>query len=196
MRYFKFAYILLIFASCKGQGNLKEYKFSQVGWTLKIPADSKFLDSAQFDTISQKAINAINKTYNTQVDFSGLKSLFIIRQGQYNVMGSTINLYDSALFKTWQESYSATKKMLMKIIEDQAPGVTVIDTESSFEIIDGLRFEKVFLKTFYPEQNLTMNIYWFYRKQNEYDFSINISYTEEKIGKQYLGIIKNSKFNK
>jgi len=163
---------------------------------LRIPASSKFLDSAQFDTISRKAVNAINQTFDADFSFKDIKSLFIIRDGEFNLLGSTINVFDTTLGLTWEQSYAASKQQVMQVINEQAPAVKIIDTLSSYEVIDGIRFEKLYIKTFYPDQKLTMNSYWFYRKQNIYDFSINISYTDEKIGKQFLNLIKDSRFGK
>jgi hypothetical protein len=196
MRHFSLIVLLFALASCKGQDTINEYNFPQVDWTLRIPATSKFLDSAQFDTISRKAVNAINKTYDVDFSFKDIKSLFTIRQGQFNLLGSTINLFDTTLGMTWEQSYAASKEMVIQVINDQAPAVKIIDTLSSYQVIDGLRFEKLYLRTFYPDQNLTMNTYWLYRKQNEYDFSISISYTDDLIGKQFLDLIKDSRFSK
>ena len=196
MKHFKLIFFIFVFANCKGQETLKEYKFPQVDWTLKIPAKSKFLDSAQFDTISRKAVNAISKTYGIDFSFKDVQSLFTIRQGNYNLFGSTINLFDTTLNMSWEDSYQMSKQMLFKVIEEQTQQVKIIDSLSGYIIVDGIRFEKLYLKTFYPNQKLTMNTIWFYRKQNEYDFSINISYTDENMGKDYLDIFTNSTFVK
>jgi hypothetical protein len=189
--------VLLTFLSCKGQDPTKELKIPEVGWTLFIPTDSKILNAAQFDTIKRKFVNAMNNTYGTsEQDFQQVRPLFTIRQGQFNLFNSTINPYDSSLFSTWQESYTASKHMLIDLINKQGPGIKIVDTASSTETIDGLMFQKFYLKTSYPSQNLTMNTYWFYRKQGNYDFSINVAYTDENVGKKYLDILRKSKFDK
>jgi hypothetical protein len=196
MRIFGLIFILLAFVNCKGQDISKEYHFPQVGWTVRMPATSKLLSAAQFDTILSKAVAAINQTYDADFSFDGMTPLFTIREGQYNIIGSTINVFDTTSGMTPEESYAYSKQMMMEVINEKAPAVRIIDTLSSFEIIDGLRFEKLTLKTFYPALNLTMITVWLYRKQNIYDFSINISYTDEKIGVEFLNLIKASKFNK
>lgn len=189
--------ILLTFFGSKGQTLTKELKIREVGWTLFIPTDANFLNAAQFDTIRQKAVNAMNKAYGvTDKEFKQLKPLFTIRQGQFNIFGSTLNPYDSSMFDNWQESYAASKLMMMDLFKQQGPNLEVADTASSTETIDGLTFEKFYIKTIYPQRNLTMNTYWFYRKHDNYDFSINISYTDETVGKKFLDIVKNSKFDK
>src|SRR5687767_11556883 len=99
--------ILLTFFNCKGQTLSKELKIREVGWTLFIPTDANFLNAAQFDTVQQKAVNAMNKAYNvSEEDFKEVKPLFTIRQGQFNIFGSTLNPYDSTMFDNWQESYT------------------------------------------------------------------------------------------
>jgi hypothetical protein len=139
----------------------------------------------------------MNKAYSvTDEEFKQVKPLFTIRQGQFNIFGSTLNPYDSSMFETWQQSYAASKLMMMDLFKQQGPDLKVADTSSSTQTIDGLVFEKFYIKTVYPSQNLTMNTYWFCRKHDKYDFSINISYTDENIGKKYLDIVKNSKFDK
>lgn len=189
--------IILTFFSCKGQTPIKELKIREVGWTLFIPTNANFLNATQFDTIQQKAVNAMNKAYGvSEDDFKQVKPLFTIRQGQFNIFGSTINPYDSSMFDTWQQSYAASKLMIMDLFKQQGPDLKVVDTASSTDIINGLTFEKFYIKTIYPRQNLTMNTYWLYRKHDKYDFSINISYTDESVGRKFLEIVKNSKFDK
>src|SRR5688572_1756448 len=115
MRHFKLIIILFSFVSCKGQDTLKEYKFPEVDWTLRIPAKSNFLDSAQFDIISKKEVNAINQTYDVDFSIKDVKSLFTIRQGQFNLLGSTINVFDTTLGMTWEQFYAASKQMIMQV---------------------------------------------------------------------------------
>ena len=196
MRHLIIFLLLPILVGCNAQNPTKEFIFKEVGWTLFIPATSNFLDSAQFDTIQRKAVNAINSTYNADIDFNEVRPLFTIRQGQFNIFGSTLNPYDSTLFKTWEESYKASKEMIVDLINQQGPEIRIVDTASSTEQIDGLTFETFYLKTVYPQKNLTMYSYWFYRKINNYDFSINVSYVDESIGRNYLSIVKASKFSK
>ena len=189
--------IVLAFFNGIGQTPVRELKIPEAGWTLFIPTDSKFLTTGQFDTIKRKAVDALNNAYGTSAeDFDEVKPLFTIRQGQFNIFGSTRNPYDSSLFDTWKESYEVSKLMIIDLFKQQGPDLKVTDTASSTEIIDGLSFEKFYIKTFYPKRNLTMKTYWYCRKYGNYDLSINISYTDESIGKNYLDILRNSKFEK
>ena len=190
--------ILLTCFSYKGQSQVKELKIEEVGWTLFIPTDANFLNAAQFDTLQQKAVTAVNKAWGIPEEEykESFKPLFTIRQGGFNIFGSTLNPYDSSMFDTWQESYAMSKRMMMGLFNQQGSDLKVVDTASSKETIDGLTFERFYIKTYYPKLNLTMNTYWFYRKHGNYDFSINISYTEDDIGKKYLDIVRNSKFHK
>lgn len=190
--------ILLLFLTvftlqCKGQDTLKQLFFPELGWTIKLDP-SKFADTIQFQSIAQKANKAINQTYNTDLDLiNAVHPLFTIVDGNYNLFASTINAFDSTLFNTWQQSYAASKKLIIDVLNNQA-GIKIIDTLSGREMIDGLRFETFRMKTLYPDKKIIMTTYWFYRKQNQYDFSVNISFTDEQKGKMFLDIFRNSKF--
>lgn len=185
---------LLTILNCEGQDSSKQFFFPQVGWTI-IANPTKFADSSLFNSITRKANSAMNDTYGTDIDLAKeVHSLFTIIDGNYNLFGSTINLFDSSIFPTWELSYLASKQMILNVLENQSPALKILDTLSGYEIIDGLRFEKFYMKTFYPSQSLTMNTYWFYRKQNQYDFSINISFTDDEKGKLFLEILRKSRF--
>jgi hypothetical protein len=198
MKHFSSLLIILTFCACKAQTSTKQLRITEIGWTLQIPTDANFLNSSQFDTLQRKVIKSVNDAYDVSSDeeFKKVRALFTIRKGQFNFINSSINHYDSALSDTWQNAYAKSKDMLFDLLEKQKPELQVIDTSTSVEIIDGLEFEKLYIKTFYPRQKLTMFSYWFYRKHDNYDFSVNISYIDEFIGKQYLEILRSSKFDK
>jgi len=196
MRLTAILFIVLSLASCNAQQVSNKLKFKEVGWTLYIPTGSQLLSTAEFDSIKTKAVTRINNTYGTSETLNEIRPLFTITDKRYNTFNSTINLYDSTMFKSWEESYEASKEMLIDLLNKQGGEVIVSDTSSAVEKIDGLQFQRFDFKTIYPKQNLTMHTYWFYRKQGIYDFSINISFTDVQIGKQYLEIVRNSKFEK
>lgn len=190
--------VLILFPvlHCQGQDTARQVFFSEVGWRLTVNP-SKFADTSLFNSVAQKANGAINNTFGTDVDLlKQIHPLFTIIDGNYNIFGSTINLFDSSLFRSWELSYEASKQMILNVLENQAPAVQILDTLSGQEIVDGLKFERFYLKTFYPGQKLTMNTYWFYRKQNQYDFSVNISYTDPQKGQMFLDVFRKSRFIK
>ncbi|NTS39813.1 hypothetical protein HRG84_02755 [Flavisolibacter sp. BT320] len=178
-----------------GQTTTKELYFKEVGWTLAVPLNSDIVPSYQIDSL-QKETNAKLKRYNTiQIPFSEIKTLFLFRSRLYNTIAAQINHYDSTSFMDWQQSYDASKIVLLSMFESMKPAMQVLDTAAGTEIIGGLRFERLYIKTYYPGNNVTLHTLWYYRKHDIYDFSINITYTDETFGKQYSELLASSRFD-
>ena len=183
---------IFYFISCKGQDKTKKLNFPQVGWTLSIPANSDFLTALQFDSLQ----NATKNKTDLNIELSKDEVLFVIRKNNYNYFGSSVTVFDSANFKNWETSYSFYKKSLIDLFLSKADQITLLDTASSIEKIDGLTFQKFYTKTAYPNQNLTLENYWYYRKQGNLELSINILFDNKKNGDAYLELLTGSKFKK
>jgi len=181
-----------IFFSCKGQDKTKELKFTQVGWTLPIPENSDFLSPTQFDSLQ----TATKKKTNLDFELSESEVLFLIRKDAYNYFGSSITAFDTTNFKTWESAYSFEKKTVVDIIKSNEPLILLLDSASSTENIDGLIFQKFYMKTSYPRQNLILENYWYYRQQDNLEFSINVTFNNKDIGNNYLTLLRASKFDK
>jgi len=187
-----FLLCIFYFISCKGQDKTKELKFPQVGWTLSIPSNSDFLTTAQFDSLQ----NATKKKTDLNIELSKDEVLFVIKKDNYNYFGSSVTAFDTSNFKIWETSYAFYKKSLVDLLLSKSDLITLLDTSSSIEKIDGLTFQKFYTKTAYPKQNLILENYWYYRKQGSLELSINILFDNKKNGDQYLELLKSSKFDK
>jgi hypothetical protein len=187
-----FIFCAFYFFSCKGQDKTKEFEFPKVGWTLYVPENSDLFTASQFDSLKI----ATEKKVNRSLGLSQSDVLFIVKKDMYNFWGSTITALDTSNFKTWQSSYDNQKKAVIDVIKSNAPSISLLDTVSSTENIDGLTFQKFYLKTSYPSLNLTLENYWYYRLQNGLEFSINITFNNKDIGNSYLSLLRASKFDK
>lgn len=184
--------LIFNFLICKGQDKTKELKFSQVGWTLNIPEKSDLLSTDQFDSLQ----NATKNKTNLNLELSQSEVLFIIRKDTYNFFGSSVTAFDTINFKNWESSYSYYKEIVVDLIKSKEPLIILLDTASSTENIDGLIFQKFYTKTSYPKQNLILENYWYYKKQGDLEFSINITFDNSDIGNNYLTLLRASKFDK
>ena len=187
-----YIFCIFYFFSCKGQDKTKELIFQQVGWTLLIPENSDFLTTSQFDSLQ----NATKKKTDLNFEISKSEVLFVIRKDAYNYFGSTITAFDTTNFKTWEDAYFYEKKMVVDLIKSKEPLILILDSLSSTENIDGSIFQKFYIKTSYPRQNLILENYWYYRKQENLEFSINITFNNKEIGNKYLSLLRASKFEK
>jgi hypothetical protein len=160
--------------------------FEEVGWTIKFPKDFNQFDSLLSENMKK---NAKQENFSSQY-----KQLFSVRKGNFNCFTSTINPYP-ATNNTWEKSFEISKQLLISQLEKFGTKIQIMDTATSVDNIDGVKFMKFFTKIYYTEQKLVLNSYWYYRKRGDYDLSITIGYDDEKIGLSYLKILKESKFN-
>jgi hypothetical protein len=187
---------IVIFASllnCNGQTKIKQLFFSQIGWTLSFPEDSKLLSWQQIDSFQNATAGKIK---TTDYKLTTGEVLFVIRRDENNFFSSNITAFDSSHFKTWESSYSYAKENLLEIIESGKRIVTLVDTATSTEIIDGILFQKFFMRTKYPNQEIIRDTYWYYTEKKGIELSINISFADSIIGNKYLSVLRASKFDK
>jgi hypothetical protein len=187
---------LLIFASflsCYGQPKERQLYFPQVNWTLSFPKNSEFFSWKQFDSLQNETAN---KLKSRDYLFTQQEVLFIIKNGDNNFFGSTITPIDSLNFQTWESSYANSKKQILYLLQSRKTIITVLDSTYSVEQIDQKLFQRFYIKTFYPQTNITRETYWYYREEKGIELSINISFNDSIIGNKYLSLLRESKFDK
>ena len=173
--------------SGRGQVTSKQdhqFQFPQVGWKIKVPSDFTIMDSAQVAAMDDKSAT----------DFGTTKTLISFTKGQYNFFSSTITPFDPERDGDWNEVNSKLKNVILETLRTQASAIK-IDTSSSVETIDGLEFHKFQITTTY-QNKLVMNTLRYRRLHKGFDYGINISYTDENVGKELQLILASSKFDK
>ena len=188
--------LIFIFKHSNSQLDIREVYFPEVGWTIDVPKHSNYSDSLQIERLLKELKESSKEEIGVDINLEGQKTLFVTRNGTYNFFGSTIAVYDSTEFKTWDDFYKESISVLIQIVKNQEPGIKMIDTVSSKVYIDGLLFDKFCFKSQYPDYNLELQNCWYCRFHDNYIFSINIAYKDDNIGLQYINIINSSKFDK
>lgn len=61
-------------------------------------------------------------------------------------------------------------------------------------MIDGLPFQRYYIKTFYPKTGTTLYTYHYARQIRGYHLMIIISYDDKAVGQQYVSMLKASTF--
>lgn len=183
--------------SCSGQeksADTKEYSFPQVGWKIKVPTDFTILDSNQVNELNRKGVSAVEKTFDTTLDTHDTKTLITVKKGDVNYLSSTIIPFDEARDGSWSEASSNLKMALAQTFTTQMPGIK-LDTSSSTKNIDGVDFQQFHLVVTYPNSKV-LHTYMYSALRNGFDYGISVSYTDDKIGKQLMDIVDDSKFDK
>ena len=169
-----------------GQDSTKQIQFSQIEWKLSVPAIKNIRSSITQDTITQ-----ISPTY--------IKERVNIEKNEYNNCLIKVKPSEPNSLKAMPdaEAWNQSKKIIAFTYTQQGSDVKFIDTVSSFEIIDGVRFDIFFYKI-KPTKYTTINIYILHATNDLHDINIDISYDDSNIvlGNQFLEIIRRSKFDR
>jgi hypothetical protein len=186
--------VMFIIGCTAAQKKTKQYKFSEVGWTIEVPGTFEVMDSSQSKKTQDRGRKAIEDTYDTPLDFSSTRTLITLSGGRFNTLYATVTPFDPSVDGEWNEACEGLKQILMETFSSQAP-TAVIDTSSSVEEIDKLKFDRFYMKITLPNK-LVLHSFLYSRLHRGYDFGINFTYTDEKIGKQMKEIIVTSRFDK
>ena len=202
-----FITLIFCFYICKAQ-NEDSIKFKAVGWTLAMPIDANELDRAIFQGIKDGIQYSDTIDYRPILQPQVYAPLFSINK-ETEIMGSHNNklTYNNGFwatiskmdYNTWQASYTSLKKIQNNWISEMENRGNIIhyDTTSLIENIDGLIFQKFYIKSIDKSgKSPTDYNYWYYTYQNNYELQIYINYFDEKLGEEYLRILKSSKFQK
>jgi len=192
-----FTYILLLlFISCHVRINEKEYKFTKVGWTLKVPLDLEITDSLTLKEINADGQKLVEKTYDTDIDISATSSLISFKKGSDNVFSSSITSFDTVKDGNWIEHVQFLKEIMVNTLKESTADIESIkmDTSTSVKKIDNLFFNRFKLKLNVPYKKIIhLDLYSLLRRG--YDFGITIVYQDEKVGKRFYKILRASKFD-
>jgi hypothetical protein len=174
--------VSLIIVACQGLPNKDKGVYKEVGWTVHFPKNYNISDSLLIEK-------------NNKNSSGYLKTLFAVRQNNYNSFVATVNPYESNE-ATWEESFEVSKRTMIDQIKFMGPNILTIDTSSTTELIDKLKFLKFNLVTFYSALNLTLNTSVYYRKIGNLDLVITLGFQDKEIGKEYKNILLKSQFEK
>jgi len=184
--------LTIIIQSCNSQPSpRKEVYNKDFNWTITIPENFDPVSAEQWAKIQNKGADAIEKTYDEKVD-NRSKTIFVFKNDQFNYFESNYQPYDIAIDGDYIESCKNVKEILYQTFLTQIPGVK-IDTTTSTETIDNLKFRTLKMNVTYPN-NQTLNIFMFSRLFNKKEFSVNIMFMDKTKGELMLNSWRRSKF--
>jgi len=160
-------------------------------WTVTIPKNFRELSESEWDKVEDKGMDAFENVYGEEVE-NRATTLFAYKSGKFQTFESNYQIYDLEKDGDYSESNREVNKMMYETFEETMPNVT-LDSISSKEIIDGLEFDRFEINIDFPN-GIEMTTVGFSRLFNDKDFTINIVYTKESVGKELIGNILNSKF--
>jgi hypothetical protein len=186
MTSFKILVLQLISLTIFGQDSIKGIQFSQIDWKLSVPLNANIHSSIRQDTIKQIASNYV-------------KERVIIEKDKYNTCSIKVKPSEPDSLKAMPdaEAWEQSKKIIALTYTQRDSETKFLDSVSSFEVIDGVQFDIFFYKI-KPANYSIFNVYIFHAKYDLHDINIDFSYDDSNLdlGKQFLEIIRSSKFDR
>lgn len=179
--------ITILLIGCKNE-KTRPVNISQIGWTLPVPLDISFRDSA-FDK------NGILKDSLWERDPGSKERVEIlwIKNDQDNYFNAIVYA-DSSNPKAWKKKTIDDSRYYFSIIAS-TPDMRVMDSSIAVKTFDGVEFQEEFIN--YRKKRTDMSwSYQYSRRYKNYAIYINVRFTDKKIGKRYLKMIRNSTFEK
>ncbi len=170
-----------------------KYTCSEIGWQTMLPKDWNMLTKEQLNDMNAKGKDLLEKSTGQQVDMSAVKELVNMRKDKFNSFLSTIEHYDSTLFRSVSEYNSYIDKMITNAYTSK--NIKFDDKEDS-EQIDGVMFQTLELHLYAPgSDNIILTQKMFSAILHGYGFSMTINYNNDADKQTLMNVVNSSTFN-
>lgn len=180
---------VLLAISCTA--NVKEYRFDEVGWTIKVPNEFEMLDDTSISGINELGKEVI-ANQNDNLGYNNSKTLFCIRNGNFNYLSAAITPVTEEYVQSFNNGNKALKDFMYTNMKQQMQEAQ-IDTVSSHENLNNKDFDRFDLHINFPYKP-TMSIKLYSAIVNQFELGITVAYVDESIGKKFTSIIQRSSF--
>lgn len=189
-----FAFILLIpcYAFC--QQPEKVYTFSQVSWTITLPASFTLIEAAEDSARMARGKKAIEDANNLEVIASSTVTLISAIKDKFNYFNSTISPFDTKKDGEYSVVNQELKKLVYNTMAVKMPS-GVIDSATSTQEVDGIVFDKFTLSISIP-QKISFKMVLMTKLYKGFQFGITYLYLDDKTKEEIETMLKNSKFDK
>ena len=171
----------------------KELYDEQFEWRITLPDDFEEVSSEEWKRLQQTGEDAIEDTFNEEIE-NFTKTIFVFKKGDYNYFESNYQPYDEAIDGNYLEASQSVNEIVYETLATQLADA-IVDSSSSVQTIAGLEFQH-----FHVSAELTgvvtINIQSFSRLFGDQDFTVNITYIDEREGDIMLDAWRNSTFGK
>ncbi len=195
MRKTIFSYLILLIAlsSCNRhtKSDPKTLYNEDFKWTIIIPENFNDVSPEDWEGLQNKGADAIENTYGEEV-VNQAKTIFVFKNADFNYLESNYQPFDVEVDGDYLESCKNINEILYEIFKTQMPNA-VIDSSSNVETINGLDFQLFKMKIDYPN-GMIMHSLMYSRLFDKKEFSVNITFVDDKQGEKMLNAWTNSKF--
>jgi hypothetical protein len=165
----------------------------EIGWTVTLPPCFNMLDSAEITSTQDRGKAMLEKANDVELNMSGLKTLASAKKG-FNYFDATINSFDPEEDGNYEEAIGEAAVATYRSMAENLPDAT-IDSVTTSQVIDGLRFEK-FEMTIKISPQVTMTMIVLSKYYKGFDFGISYLYLDEGTRKDFEEMFDKSRFAK
>ncbi|WP_010134010.1 hypothetical protein [Ochrovirga pacifica] len=180
----------LLLTSCSKE-KVRVIENEDFKWTVTIPKNFRELSDSEWDKVENKGMDAFENVYGEEVE-NRATTLFAYKSGQFQTFESNFQIHDLEEDGNYYESNREVNKMTFETLKETMPNA-ILDSVSSKEMIDGLEFDRFQMNIDF-QNGIEMTTVGYSRLFNDKDFTINIVYTKENVGKELIENILTSKF--
>jgi hypothetical protein len=161
-------------------------------WTISIPKGFERLSDSAEAKMQQKGVAAIEGAYNGKV-VNKARVICAFKSDQLHYFEANSQPNEDAKNGGYDQSFKQVSDVLYHTFEVNMPKVR-LDSSYSREIVAGKEFH-VFQVAIHITPEVTMHMLMYSRMFGEREFSVNMLYVKEEIGKQLLAAWRKSHFD-
>ena len=179
--------------SCYSQAktNPETVHIKDFNWTVTIPENFQLIEEREWDETEKQGQDAIEETFGEELVNQAV-TIFAYKNDRFNNFEANWQPYDPEIDGEYQETYHMVNEILYQTFESQMPGAK-LDSVTSKQQISGLEFRRFDITIDFPN-GVRMKTIGFSRLFGEREFTVNITYIDEKIGKKMLDAFLGSRF--
>ncbi|MEM6685536.1 MAG: hypothetical protein AAF617_07035, partial [Bacteroidota bacterium] len=138
------------------EGNVKDqvYTSSELGWQIKIPQGWDVITKTETDYLTERGLEAMEDTFDVEIDISGVKDLISFRKNRFNAFLSNSEPFEETYTDEWKDNNADVKKLVYETFMDQ--GINVDSTATEIVQIDGFDFLRFGFRVKSPNNTVVM----------------------------------------
>jgi hypothetical protein len=189
---FSFLLLIILTDRCLAQSDSTLY-FKDMGWTMHLPNDFKFTDSATKSANIDAGKKMMESAIGKPLDISHVVRLINASKNKFTSFISNYSSSTQLTADNWEPADSTTKNSIMVSINKQIPVKPVVI--NSIIRYDGVAFKKLDASyALKADVSFHFSILTTFRR-NHY-LIINYMYVDSASGKEILNILETSKFDR
>ena len=181
-------YMILFFnvlPGCKGQSDSKQQTlyYDDFHWRITIPENFVNVHPDASPKLQDKGVQTVENSSVEQGD-DEIRTIFVFKNGDFNYLESSYQLFDPAADGSYTASCKDDREIVFETLRTQME-MTKIDSVSTVQTVGGLEFQTFEIEVIFPNGTKWRSLIY-NRLFGNRNFSVNITYVDEKSGERLL----------